>query len=268
MITDILGREIAVTTPPQRIVSLVPSLTEYLCAIGAADRLVGVTDFCTEPAEVVANIPKVRGTKNPHREQIHELRPDLILAAKEENRKQDVQWFEQANIPVFVTDICRVDDAIPQLAQVAGLVEAADMATPLLNNIQQHLTSLQQELLDRPRKRFLTFIWREPWMVVGGDTYAHDLLTRCGGENLALHFEGRYPRATLEDFLACNPDVIFLPDEPYVFTKKDLDAFIPFTTVPAVQSSHIHLCDGKLLTWYGPRMIEAIAFCQHIFAKT
>ncbi|MEM8535555.1 MAG: helical backbone metal receptor [Chloroflexota bacterium] len=264
MITDILGREIAVTTPPQRIVSLVPSLTEYLCAVGAADRLVGITDFCTEPAEVVANIPKVRGTKNPHRDQIRELGPDLILAAKEENRKQDVQWFEQANLPVFVTDICRVDDVIPQLAQVAGLVEAEEMATPLLNTIQHHLTSLQQALLDRPRKRFLAFIWRDPWMVVGGDTYAHDLLTRCGGENLALHFEGRYPRATLEDFLAYDPEVIFLPDEPYVFTEDDLAAFAPFTTVPAIHSSRVHLCDGKLLTWYGPRMPEAFAFCRRL----
>ncbi|NOK59383.1 MAG: hypothetical protein GFH27_549283n157 [Chloroflexi bacterium AL-W] len=268
MITDILGREITVTTPPQRIVSLVPSLTEYLCSIGVGDRLVGVTDFCTEPAEVVAHIPKVGGTKNPQREQIRELHPDLILAAKEENRKQDVQWFEQANLPVFVTDICRVDDAISQLAQVAGLVEAEQQATPLLNTIQQHLTALQQELLDRPKRRFLAFIWRDPWMVVGGDTYVHDLLTRCGGENLALHFEGRYPRAPLDAFLAYDPDVIFLPDEPYVFTASDLAAFAPFTTVPAVQSSRVHLCDGKLLTWYGPRMIEAFAFCQHIFAET
>lgn len=253
-VVDALGRTVPLSGSPRRVVSLVPSLTEYLFAIGAGERLVGVTDYCIEPAAAVANLPKVRGTKNPDRELIRTLQPDLVLASKEENRQRDVVAFEAAHIPVYVTDIQSVNDAVTQLAALAAILEATPAAVPLLDAIRAELAAGTHQ----PTRRTLTFIWRDPWMAVGGATYADDLLRRCGAENVALGMSGRYPRATLEEFMHLAPEVILLPDEPYRFTEADRAAFAPFATVPAVSANRIHLCDGMLLTWYGPRTVEAL----------
>lgn len=260
MITDVLGREVPLTGSPQRIVSLVPSLTEYLFAIGLGDKVVGVTDFCIEPAADVLHLPKVRGTKNPDRERIAALQPDLILASKEENRLRDVQAFEAAALPVYVTDICGVNDAYEQLQTLAHLLDAEQAAQPLLHELRAalELQHARQQHRQHVPRRVLAFIWRDPWMAIGRATYAHDLLQVCGAENLALHLDGRYPRATLDGFLQLDPQLILLPSEPYCFGEADKEALALFQHVAAVQTGAIHLCDGMLLTWYGPRTVEAL----------
>ncbi len=263
-LTDALGRTVPLNVSPRRIVSLVPSLTEYLFAIGAGDRLVGVTDYCIEPAELVATLPKVRGTKNPDREMIRALQPDLLLASKEENRQRDITTFETANIPVYVTDIRSVVGAVTQLGVLATVLEAEAAAVPLLDAIRAALVEVRTRSLTR---RTLTFIWRDPWMAVGGATYADDLLRLCGAENVALHLGGRYPRATLEEFMRLGPEVILLPDEPYRFTEADRAAFAPFAKVPAAHAQRIHLCDGMLLTWYGPRTVAALRLFQELLSE-
>ncbi len=263
-ITDALGRTVPLTVPPRRIVSLVPSLTEYLFAIGAGDRLVGVTDYCIEPAAAVATLPKVRGTKNPDRRLISALRPDLLLASKEENRQRDIAAFEAANILVYVTDIQSVGEAVTQLAALAAILAADAAAAPLLDAIR---IALATEEPRPPARRTLTFIWRDPWMAVGGATYADDLLRLCGARNVALEYGGRYPRATLAEFMQRAPEVILLPDEPYRFTAADRDVFAPFGAVPAVRAQHIHLCDGMLLTWYGPRTVTALRRFRELLAE-
>lgn len=252
-ISDALGRRVALAVPPQRIISLVPSLTEYLFAVGAGARLVGITDFCSEPAALVAHLPRLRGTKNPDRAAIAALRPDLVLAAKEENRQRDVVALEQAGIPVYVTDVCSVAGALAELATLANILQ---VAAPLLDELRAAAAAVGQA--GPPRARLLAFIWRDPWMVVGADTYASDLLQLCGAENLGLHLAGRYPRADLADLLALDPDVILLPDEPYAFGPADRAAFAPFASVAAVRAQRLHLCDGKLLTWYGSRTLQAL----------
>ncbi len=262
VVLDALGRIVPLTAAPQRIVSLVPSLTEYLFAIGAGARLVGVTDFCSEPAEQVAHVPRVRGTKNPDRERIIALRPDLVLASKEENRQRDVQALEAAGVAVYVTDICSVAAALEQLAVLSRLLEAEQSAAPLLDELHVALTAAEQRFSRGARWRVLAFIWRDPWMAVGGDTYADDLLRVCGADNLALRLEGRYPRAALEAFMQLDPEVILLPDEPYRFGEADMQTLALFSHVPAVRAGRISLCDGRLLTWYGPRTVEAIQFFQ------
>jgi ABC-type Fe3+-hydroxamate transport system substrate-binding protein len=261
--TDALGRTVPLNAPPRRIVSLVPSLTEYLFAIGAGDRLVGVTDYCIEPAAAVATLPKVRGTKNPDRELIHALQPDLLLASKEENRQRDVMAFAAANIPVYVTDIQSVAGAVAQLAALAAILEVEAAAAPLLDAMRAALAQAGEH---PPTRRTLTFIWREPWMAVGGATYADDLLRLCGAENVALPLGGRYPRATLKEFMRLNPEVILLPDEPYRFTEADREVFTPFGAVPAVRDQRIHLCDGMLLTWYGPRTVTALRLLRELLS--
>lgn len=255
---DALGRAVELTAPPRRIVSLVPSLTEYLCAIGAGARLVGVTDYCLRPAARVAQLPKVRGTKNPDRALIRDLRPDLALAAREENRERDVAALTAAGIPVYVTDICTVAGALTQLADLAQLLDAEAGAAPLLAELRAALAQAAATRAARAPRRTLTFIWRDPWMAVGADTYADDLLRLCGAENVAHMLAGRYPRAPLEEFMQLAPEIILLPSEPYAFSAADRAAFAPFAAVPAVQTGRIHLCDGELLTWYGPRTAAAL----------
>ncbi len=262
---DALNRTIDLPAPPRRIISLVPSLTEYLFAIGLGPYVVGVTDYCIAPAAQVASLPKVRGTKNPNRELIRALQPDLVLAAKEENRERDVLALTAMGIPVYVTDIQSVADALAQLSALAQILAAERTAAPLLHALETALAQAQQSLIGRRPQRTLVFIWRDPWMAVGGTTYVDDLLRLCGSENLARQLPGRYPRADLADFMHLNPDVILLPDEPYRFTAADRTAFAPFAAVAAVAAQRIHLCDGMLLTWPGPRTIAALHTLPGLF---
>ncbi len=262
---DALNRTIDLPAPPRRIISLVPSLTEYLFAIGLGPYVVGVTDYCVAPAAQVASLPKVRGTKNPNRELIRALQPDLVLAAKEENRERDVLALTAMGIPVYVTDIQSVADALAQLSALAQILAAERTAAPLLHALETALAQAQQSLIGRRPQRTLVFIWRDPWMAVGGTTYVDDLLRLCGSENLARQLPGRYPRADLADFMHLNPDVILLPDEPYRFTAADRTAFAPFAAVAAVAAQRIHLCDGMLLTWPGPRTITALHTLPGLF---
>lgn len=266
MVVDAVGRNVPISTTPLRIVSLVPSLTEYLFDIGVGDRVVGVTDYCIAPAEAVASLPKLRGTKNPDRAGILALQPDLVLAAKEENRERDIRALEAAGVPVYVTDIQRVADTVEQLGALAHILDADHTAAPLLNELRATLAECSPHA-EAPRRRMLTFIWRDPWMAVGGDTYADDLLRLCGAENSALEFPGRYPRAPLAEFMRLEPDVILLPNEPYCFTDADRAAFDPFADVTAVQLQHVYLCDGMLLTWYGARTITAFRVFSELLTR-
>lgn len=256
-ITDPLGRELTFNDTPQRIVSLVPSLTEYLFAIGAGDRVVGITEYCVEPAAKVANVPKVRGTKNPDREAILALQPDLVLAAKEENMIRDVRELEAAGISVYVTNIETVAGALAQLTSVAKLLDARHGAADILEELRSALWQTYAGS-ERPRRRVLAFIWRDPWMAIGGETYADDLLGLCGATNIGGELPGRYPRAPLEHFMRLNPEIILLPNEPYAFGEDDWESFARFGDVPAVANRQVFLCDGKALTWYGARTVDAL----------
>lgn len=256
-VVDPLGRTLHLAGTPRRIVSLVPSLTEYLFVIGAGERLVGVTEFCIEPTADVAALPKVRGTKNPDREAILALRPDLVLAAKEENRARDVEVLTGSGVPVYVTDILSVAQAVRQLGGLAQVLDSERGAAPLLDELQAALEHARRVQANQRQLRALAFVWRDPWMAVGADTYAHDLLELCGAVNVGSSLPGRYPRAALDAFMRLEPQVILLPDEPYRFDQADLASFAPYPAA-AVQVGRVHLCDGKLLTWYGPRTVEAL----------
>ncbi|MFV9505909.1 MAG: helical backbone metal receptor [Oscillochloridaceae bacterium umkhey_bin13] len=258
---DGLGRSLTLPQPPQRIVSLVPSLTEWLFTVGAGQRVVGITDYCLEPAADLVGLPRLRGTKNPDRAAIIALRPDLVLVDQEENRERDVQALTAAGLAVYATAIRRVTDVPAQLGALAALLGVSAAAAPGLDAIQAAIR--EHEQAGDSRQTVLCFIWRDPWMVVGAATYADDLLALAGFANLAHQLPGRYPRASLEQFMALRPDLILLPNEPYVFSVTDFEAFAPFSDVPAVQQQRIILCDGMALTWPGPRTVAAL----HTFGK-
>jgi ABC-type hemin transport system substrate-binding protein len=239
---------------PQRIVSLVPSLTEALFAFGVGERVVGRTRYCTQPPRAVGRIAKVGGTKKISVPFILDLHPDLVVAVREENTRENIEELRDAGVPVLVGAPEGIAGAIALLRELADLVEAP-RAEAVLGPIERVHRKLQTQRWEETRRVFVP-IWKKPYMSVGSDTYVHDVLETCGGENV-FGSSLRYPTVTLEEIEAAGPEVILLPDEPYPFSAEDLEEFYSLW-VPAAREDRIHLVDGKLLTWYGPRMASSL----------
>ncbi len=238
---DDLGHPYAGPPVAQRVVSLVPSITEAL-ATDRRDALVGATEWCTHPADL--DVPRVRGTKNPDLRAIADLAPDLVVANQEENRELDVRRLRERGVRVWVTAI----ETVPQALDSLERLYAGPLGWP-----RPAWLAAARERWDRPapppRGRVAVPIWRDPWMVVGARTYTGDLLARLGWENAFGDADGRYPHAELASIDRADVDVVLLPDEPYVFT--DDDGPEAFSVAPT------RLVSGRLLTWYGPAMVEA-----------
>lgn len=256
-IIDATGREHDFRAPPRRIVSLVPSLTETLFALGAGASLVAVTDYCVHPAEAVAKLPHIGGTKNPDVAAIRALCPDLVLANKEENRRRDVETLEAGGVPVFVTYARSVREAIDEIRLLGRICAATPPAEALAREVEAELA--RQTLRGaEPRTRTVALIWKDPFMAVGGDTFAHDLLVSCGARNPFADAEGRrYPRVDARAIEAAAPEVILLPTEPYAFGASDREELLALDC-PAARSGRVHVVEGELLSWYGPRMARAL----------
>ena len=241
MMRDDLGTDVRLAGPATRVVSLVPSLTEALAA-SAPERLVGATDWCTHPADL--DVARVRGTKNPDLAAIRALSPDLVVANMEENRELDVRRLREAGVAVWVTRIETVVESLESMSRLFGT--ALDLADP-------PWLAQARELWATPSPRRLSVavpIWRDPWMVVGAQTYTDDLLTRAGLANVLADRDGRYPSVDVDEIDRAGADVVLLPDEPYVFTADD---------GPEAFTTPTRLVSGRLLTWYGPAMVEAHA---------
>ena len=246
------------TQPPERIVSLVPSLTEALFALGLGERVVGVTEWCSHPADGVRKVPKVGGTKTPDRSAIEALAPDLVIANQEENRRRDVERLEAAGLRVWVTNPRTTADGVALLAEVAELGADPERAANLLAPIR-HAFEQAQAAAPASRPRTFCPIWKSPWMTMGGDTYAHDLLTLCGADNVFAELgDRRYPIVDEDQIVDAQPEVVLLPDEPYVFGPRDVQELAQLP-IPAAENDRIHLIDGTLVSWYGPRIGRAIA---------
>jgi ABC-type Fe3+-hydroxamate transport system substrate-binding protein len=237
----------------ERIVSLVPSLTEALFAFGAGTRVVGRTRYCLWPPRAVGRVPVVGGTKKVDVARLLELDPDLVVAVKEENSRQNVEKIQASGVPVFVGAPESVEGALWLLRELARVVEAP-RTEAVLDPIERVYGRLRERRVEA--RRVFVPIWKNPYMSVGSDTYAHDVLETCGGENVCGG-STRYPVLTLEEVEEAQPDVVLLPDEPYPFCAEDLEEFYALD-IPAAHSDRIHLVDGKLLTWYGPRMASSL----------
>jgi ABC-type Fe3+-hydroxamate transport system substrate-binding protein len=240
---------------PNRIVSLVPSLTEALFAFGVGERVVGRTRYCLWPPRAIGKVPTVGGTKRVDVRRVLELEPDLVVAVKEENTRENINELEKAGVPVFVGAPENVAGAITMLRELAGRIESP-RAGAVLDPIERVYGGLREETDQRGRLRVFVPIWKNPYMSVGSDTYVHDALETCGGENVCGDM-ARYPVVTLKEVEAARPEVVLLPDEPYPFSAEDLEEFHALD-IPAAHADRIHLVDGKLLTWYGPRMASSL----------
>ena len=246
MFVDDEGRPVATPDRVRRVVSIVPSLTE---AVAQSDRalLVGATDWCTHPADLTdRGVARVRGTKNPDLSAVAALHPDLVVANKEENRELDVRRMRARGIPVWVTDIETVPAAVASMRRL--LREVLEVAQD-----PRWLVEAEEAWcgpLPPVTARVVVPVWRDPWMVVGRPTFTADLLARAGFEVSTAGVSGRYPAVGLDalDDPAV-ADLVLLPDEPYVFTPGDgPEAFRRLPT---------RLVSGRLLTWYGPALVDA-----------
>ncbi|MBD0837945.1 helical backbone metal receptor [Streptomyces sp. TRM68416] len=223
-----------------RVVSLVPSLTEAV-ALSAPGVLVGATDWCTHPAHL--DVTRIGGTKNPRTDRILALAPDLVIANEEENRAPDLAALRAAGIEVLVTEIRDVPQAFSELERV---LTRFGTRPRWLDEAEETWSSLPAP---EHRTTAVVPIWRRPWMVLGRDTFAGDVLARLGVDHVYATHEERYPRTHLADLRATAPDVVVLPDEPYRFTADDGPEAFP--GLPCA------LVSGRHLTWYGPSLAEA-----------
>lgn len=285
---------------PRRVVSLVPSLSEAVVVLGQADRLVGVTEYCVHPAEAFRTLPRLGGTKDADVDAIAACAPDLVLANQEENTPRVVRKLAERGIDVWVTYPRTVREGAELLSALAERLEAsADHhrrhVAPVLEALERAESRVREA--DAPGPRTFCPIWRDPWMTIGRDTYIHDLITLCGGTNVfagpaptaAAEREGasdpddatatdarapdavaaarRYPIVEWAAIEAAAPEVILLPDEPYAFAEKDA-AELAGLDCPAARDGRIHPIDGTLVSWYGPRIAEAIRVLAPILARS
>jgi ABC-type Fe3+-hydroxamate transport system substrate-binding protein len=252
-VTDARGTAVALPDRAERVVSLVPSLTEWLVVAGVGERLVGVTDWCVEPAAALEALTRVRGTKNPDLEAVRRLAPDLVVANAEENRKLDVQRLEAGGLAVFVTMPTTVAGAVGELRDLAAAVGDLPGAAGLDAAL---VAAVGDAYRRRParRVRYACAVWRDPWMWVGRRTYAADLLGLAGGEPVLDDPATRYPRIDPAEVAALGPDLLLLPSEPYAFTRADAGE-----VAAGFGGARVELVDGRALTWYGPRIPAALA---------
>jgi ABC-type Fe3+-hydroxamate transport system substrate-binding protein len=245
VVRDDTGRAVPIPRRVRRVVSLVPSLTETVAATDAG-LLVGATDWCSHPADL--QVVRIRGTKNPDVPRIVELEPDLVLANEEENRPADLDALRDAGVPVWVTYVRTLDQAIVSLRRLVPLLTGDDRPPRWLAEVEDAWSRVAPV---RPRLRAIVPIWRRPWMVAGGDTFTGDVLRRLGIDNIFAGHPDRYPKIPLPDLLHTSPDLVVLPDEPYAFSETDgPECFEGIRCAPV---------SGRLLTWYGPSLAQAAA---------
>ena len=254
-ITDQLGRTIALDAPPKRIVSLVPSQTELLASLGLEEEVVGITKFCVHPPHWFAQKTRVGGTKTIHMDRVHALQPDLVLANKEENLKEQVE--ELANTyPVFVTDVNTLDDAYSMIYSVGRLTGKEETAKDIVQGINQGFSMLRPNAT----RSVAYLIWKDPYMTVGGDTFIDDMLFYAGFTNVYSN-QSRYPAITVDDLVERAPQILLLSSEPYPFKQKHVDELQQY-----LPKTKIILVDGEMFSWYGSRLLHAPAYFQHLQA--
>lgn len=238
----------------ERIVSLVPSLTELVCWLGRGAWLVGRTRFCTEPADELQAVAIIGGTKNPRVDRIASMAPTLVIANREENRREDVEALRDAGLEVMLTDPNTVDEALTMIGDIGERLGAGERAASLVAATEAALA----EPVSPSRKRVYVAVWQSPDIGLGAESYGHNLLRRAGAENV-LGDRARYPELAPGELEGLKPALILLPDEPYPFKERDIARYAAIAPT--------RLIDGRLLWWYGPRMPEAVRALRRILKE-
>lgn len=280
-VSDDRKREIIFGAAPKRVVSLVPSDTYNVAALGCGSALIGRTDYCELPEDLVRKLPTVGGTKNPKVDAIVDLAPDLVIANQEENTKGDIERLIDRGIRVYVAFPKRAADGIAHLARLARIFRIEqDPATRTLLKKGYEVVREAEEAGKRVQaiKTFCP-IWMKPLMTINGETFISDMLSLAGAENvfadrkrrypLAADLSGaistmdeegrdtRYPRISEDELISRAPELVLLPDEPHPFTEADAETFRKLP-IPAASRGAVVRMSGKDLCWYGARTIEGL----------
>jgi ABC-type Fe3+-hydroxamate transport system substrate-binding protein len=245
-VTDARARTLELRRPAARIVSLVPSQTELLASLGLDEEVVGLTRFCVRPAGWKDSKQIVGGTKTLRIDRVRALRPDLVLANREENTQADIETLD-ALTSVFVTDVSTIEEADAMIEAVALLAGRGDEGRSLRMGISEAFGDLP--VYGRIRAAYL--IWDDPLMTVGGDTFIHDVMRRGGFENV-FGGRSRYPEISEAELADAAPDVLLLPDEPYPFSEEHAPRFRRL-----LRDAAVHCVDGQAFSWYGSRLIHS-----------
>ncbi len=240
--TDDLQKTIALKTTAPRVVSLVPSHTETLIDLGI--QVVGRTKFCIHPKDKVPDITVVGGTKNPNIEKILALKPDLIIANKEENNQADVLKLE-LQCAVYTSDIQTVEGSLTFIQNIGKLCNKTVEAKNMVIDLQETL-----EIVAASPLNSLYLIWRDPWMTIGGDTYIDNMMKKLGFRNL-FHHTYRYPEISSESMRNLRPDIVLLSSEPYPFKEEHIQEIKKL-----LPQAECVLVDGEIFSWYGSRLLH------------
>ncbi len=277
-IKDQLGREMEISVPCRRIVSVVPSQTELLYDLGAWDQVAGVTRFCVHPRQETLKKEKVGGTKKLNASKIQGLDPDLILGNMEENNKEQIEELER-QYPVWLSDVRTIPDALSMIRSVGSLTGKMEEAEGIAQRIDEDFRELDRVVGERkgPPKRVAYFIWKDPYMVVGSDTFIDRMLRRCGWVNAfsreefpdirtreeAPDYSGRYPQVSLGDIEWAAPDLLLLSSEPFPFREKkhgpEFRSILP--------GAEVRVVDGEMFSWYGSRLLQAPAYFRELLSS-
>jgi len=245
---DQLGRVVELPAAPRSIVSLVPSITELLYTLQLDEAVTGITKFCVHPNNWFRQKTRVGGTKAINITAIHQLQPDLIIANKEENVKEQVDELAK-HYPVWTSDVNNLADALEMIEQIGSITGRLNNAMHLISQINTAFTSLKPH---NPLRKAGYLIWRNPYMTIGKDTFIHDMLTRCGLKN-SFGNTTRYPEIDTWQLSQC--DLLLLSSEPFPFQQKHIDELQPH-----LPNTKIILVDGEMFSWYGSHLLHAPAY--------
>lgn len=247
---------------PKRIISLVPSQTELLYDLGLDEETIGITKFCIHPAEWFRNKTRVGGTKTVNKAIIDLLRPDLIIANKEENVKEQVDELA-AEYPVWVTDVNNLNDAQQMIRDIGELTNKRENALSITESINLNFLELSEQKTTNRKQETKTayLIWKSPYIAAAGDTFIHDMLNRCGFSNIFAH-RRRYPEIKVSELQAANCQLLLLSSEPYPFKQEHLDEL-----AQALPGTRILLVDGEPFSWYGSRLLHSPAYFRELIGR-
>jgi len=256
-VSDQTGRALELASPPRRIVSLVPSATETLFAIGAQATVVGVTDFCDFPREARRK-PRVGGMVAPSLETIVTLKPDLVVATTAGNREETFTQLDHLRIPVYLVNPTRLADVLDLIVRLGALTGHEAQASRLAASLGARIKAVSERVAPLPRPRVLYVLWPEPLIVPARGTLVSELLALAGADSVTATGGDGYPRYSLEAAVAGSPEVIILASHGGRQGPMARDKWQRFTELPAVKSGRVYTVSGDLLHRYGPRVVDGL----------
>ncbi len=254
---DQTGRKIPLNKTPGRIISLVPSQTELLYDLGLHNEVIGITKFCVHPEEWFRTKSRVGGTKQLNIEKIWRLQPELIIANKEENVKEQIEELEK-HFPVWISDVRNLQDAFEMINRIGELVTKKETAETLIEQIKTNFSQLQ---ISNRKPQTCYLIWRNPYMSVGGDTFINSMMEAAGFENIFKE-QHRYPEMRIEELRILNTELLLLSSEPFPFKQKHVEEL-----QPQLPHTKIILVDGQMFSWYGSRLLKAPGYFKELQQK-